>query len=92
MAGSHSTPVTMEARLLWLLAAVLALAFSSSSGEYVGLCEYLSDFSSLHSRKDGVGAAGGRVGTQHHGKGHGRPRLGAFCGLEEGYGAPVLIE
>lgn len=30
----------MEARALWLLAVVLALGFSRSSGEYVGLCEY----------------------------------------------------
>ncbi|KAF6122130.1 trefoil factor 3 [Phyllostomus discolor] len=29
----------MEARALWLLAVVLTLAFSSSSGQYVGLSE-----------------------------------------------------
>lgn len=38
--GSQSPPMTMEARVLWLLAVVLALSFTSSSGEYVGLCEY----------------------------------------------------
>ncbi|KAF5927466.1 hypothetical protein HPG69_016104, partial [Diceros bicornis minor] len=33
----------MEARVLWLLVAVLACGFSRLAGEYVGLCEYASD-------------------------------------------------
>lgn len=49
----------MEARALWLLAVVLALGTSSSSTQYVGLCEYLS-------RNGGLGA----VGTWDQGKGH----------------------
>ena len=42
--GPQSPPVTMEARVLWLLALVLALGSSSLADQYVGLCEYRSDF------------------------------------------------
>lgn len=73
----------MEARALWLLVAVLAVGSSSSSAQYLGLCESCSD--ALHST-----ARGGLVaGREPHGEGHGR--LGAFCGLKEGDEAPMLI-
>lgn len=61
--------MTMEARGLWLLAVVLALGISSSSAQYVGLCEY-------QSRNGGLGA----VGTWDAGTGHRRSRLGGFLG------------
>ncbi|XP_057553608.1 trefoil factor 3 [Hippopotamus amphibius kiboko] len=35
--GPQSPPVTMEARMFWLLVVVLALVSSRSTGEYVGL-------------------------------------------------------
>lgn len=42
--GPQSSPVTMEARVLWLLAVVLALGSSALADQYVGLCEYRPDF------------------------------------------------
>lgn len=78
----------MEPRVLWLLAVVLALGFSSSAGEFVGLCEYPSDLSPPHSRE---GPEGGRVDTQDDGRDTEDTGLGAFCVLVEGDQAPALI-
>ena len=83
----QSQPVTMEARTFWVLVVVvLALGSSSSTGQYVGLCEYRSDPFPLGGREEE--GLGGRVGIQDKGTGHGRARLGAFCGLEESDKAP----
>lgn len=51
--GPQSQPVTMEARTFWLLVVVvLALGSSSSTGQYVGLCEYRSDPLPLGGREE----------------------------------------
>lgn len=72
--GPQSPPVTMEARTFWLLVMVLPLVSSSSTGQYVGLCEYRSDLL----KEEGPG---GGVGAHDKGTGRGRARLGASCGL-----------
>lgn len=59
-AESPEPAVTMEAGALWLLVAVLAVGSSSSSAQYLGLCESCSD--ALRSA-----ARGGRVGTARGG-------------------------
>ena len=76
--GPQSPPVTMEARKFWLLVMVLPLVSSSSTGQYVGLCEYRSDLLPLSRKEEGPG---GGVGAHDEGTGRGRARLGASCGL-----------
>ena len=61
--GPQSPSVTMEARTVWLLVVVvLALGSSSSTGQYVGLCEYPSDPLPVGGREEE--GLGGRVGAQ----------------------------
>lgn len=70
--GPQSPPVTMEARVLWLLVVVLVLGSSSLAVAYQGLGEYCSDFLSTPWEGGGWWQSGDRgagAGTQAPGSG-----------------------
>lgn len=66
----------MEAGALWLLAVVLTLVPSSSSGQYVGLCEYR--LPSLLSPTTGMWGPGQRGAQDGGGGGEGTRKTQAW--------------